>query len=236
MEQSPQLFQQQETRKHLSPAGDKRSAEAKGSEALRRCASVSFCTGTRSSADQAAHPQSRLVASPIPTLPFPPAPSLSACAHAVPLTGPPPAPVISRWHTLQGRFSALWTGVALCPGLPLLLPPCGLKTRLWIWLSQGQGLAGRGTILTHPRRLLNVCGMNRWTNERGRSTGNNKPQYLPMVACQAPWAGMRRGSGQRRHTVITLELLACSALYSLACWSRYLYRKSPRDLHPTQLQ
>lgn len=67
--------------------------------ALRRCAGAHLWPF----APERGAPQIRLpIPNPvllhrqIPTLPFPPAPSLSACAHAVPLTGPPPAPVISR--------------------------------------------------------------------------------------------------------------------------------------------
>lgn len=51
---------------------------------------------------------------------------------------------------------------------------------------------------------------------------------------QPAWVWLRRGSGQKRHTVITLELWA--APYSLPVGLGYLYRKSLPNLHPTQLQ
>lgn len=135
MEQSLHLFQQQETWKHLSPAGQNSKGAAGGSGGAHLWPQ----------AREHGTPRTRLPnpvlsarpSRPIPTPPFPLALSLSAFLRAVPLARPPAGLSFLGATLPRGRFEhAPWTAFTW------LLPPCGLKTCFWIWLLQAWGWQG----------------------------------------------------------------------------------------------
>lgn len=117
---------------------------------------------TRSSEDQAAHRQSHLLVSLIPT------PFLQAPSHPLHLLCPSPGPL--QLHcplpdSLPCRqalapSSGPHTALPFAAAFPL--PHCDLMISIWIWLPHGQfGREREGGVLIHPRRFLNVCGMNK---------------------------------------------------------------------------